>query len=258
MASEEKTKSRRAAPRAAAQSPPRQAVPTVQAKEPAIESAWHERAAFQVAFHYSDDSTGQMTWQTRAYREETDDRMVWPGIAGEPLMTWMRERADLPAEPAAEAPPAETQTPSLPAAPAADASAAKDHGAMQLTIDQLSLEAALAEQQVGGAPIEPRLEARIGFHLSGVPAYLAIANESSYLIQILAHDPAQNHVAILALEGRQLQPELLEYSAALSFEPPPVGEYQIMALVLLPEQAVSATELGPALTVVAPDAGATP
>jgi hypothetical protein len=256
MASEEKTKSRRSAQRAAAQSQPRQSVPVAQVKEPALESAWHERAAFQVAFDHSVDSDGRPIWQTRAYHEEADGRTVWPGIAGEPLMTWMRERADLPAE---------SHTPSPPAAlaeqqPQADRpveAPADDHGMLQLTIDQLSLEAALAEQQVGGAPIEPRLDVRIRFHLSGVRAYLATANESSYLIQILAHNLAQNHVAILALEGQQLQPELSEYSTALSFEPPPVGEYQIMALVLLPEQAVSATELGPVLTVV-PSGGSDP
>jgi hypothetical protein len=59
-------------------------------------------------------------------------------------------------------------------------------------------------------------------------------------------------VAILALESQQLQPELLEYSTSLSFEPPPAGEYQIMALVLLPDRAVAATEFGPGLTVVSP------
>ncbi len=225
-------------------------LPAAAAPKQLDESKWHERAAFQVAFDHSVDAAGQVIWQTRAYHEEADGRTIWPGIAGAALMTWMRERADLPAEThalSAPAAPAEQQSPDdrLAAAPAAD-----DHGTVQITIDQLSLEAALAEQQVGGAPIEPRLDARVSFHLSGVPAYLAITNESSYLIQILAHDLAQNHVAILALEGQQLQPELIEYSVALSFEPPPVGEYQIMALVLLPEQAVSATELGPVLTVV--------
>jgi len=216
--------------------------PIVAVPKQPYESKWHERAVFQVAFDQALDTDGQPIWQTRAYHEEADGRTIWPGIAGAALTTWMHERADLPPEIQASNAPIELV--------GAQAPAADDHNTLQITIDQLSLEAALTEQQVGGAPNEPRLDARISFHLSGVPAYPAAANESSYLIQLFAHDPAQNHVAVLALEGQQLQPELLEYHAVLSFETPPVGEYQIMALVLLPEQAVSATELGPVLTVV--------
>jgi hypothetical protein len=255
MASEEKTKSRRSAQRAAAQSQPRQSVPVAQAKEPALESAWHERAAFQIAFDHSVDADGQPIWQTRAYHEEADGRTIWPGIAGEALMIWMRERADLPTESHAPSPPAAPAKQPPPADRPVEAPADDDHGPLQITIDQLSVEASLAEQQVGGASIKPQLDARISFHLSGVPAYLATTSESSYLIQIVAHDLVQNHVAILALEGQQLQPELIEYSAALSFEPPQVGEYQIIALVLLPEQTIAATELGPVLTVNPPGGG---
>lgn len=250
MASEEKTKSRRSTQRAAVQSQPRRNVAVAQAKEPPIESAWHERAAFQVAFDHSVGSDGQMIWQTRVYHEEADGRAIWPGIAGEPLMAWMRERADLPAE-SPIASPAEAPADQQPQAePPTEVPAAEASPALILTIDELSLEAIPAEQQVGGAPTEPRLDARIGFRLSGVGAFLATANESPCLVQVLAHDIALNHIAIVALEGQQLQPELLEYSISISFEPPPVGEYQIMALVLLPDQAVSATELGPSLTVV--------
>ena len=75
-------------------------------------------------------------------------------------------------------------------------------------------------------------------------------NELSWLVQILVCHLAHNPCPDLALEEQQLQPELIEYSTTLSFEPPPVGEYQIMALVLLPEQAILASELGPVLTVV--------
>ena len=253
MSQEKKIKAR--VNRGTREQPPLAELPAAAAPKQLDESKWHERAAFQVAFDHSVDSDGQPIWQTRAYHEEADGRTVWPGIAGESLMTWMRERADLPAESHAPSPPAAPEQ--QPPADRPVEAPADDHGMLQLTIDQLSLEAALAEQQVGGAPMEPRLDARISFHLSGVPAYLATVNESSCLIQILAHDLAQNHVVILALEWQQLQPELSEYSTALSFEPPPVGEYQIMALVLLPEQAVSATELGPVLTVV-PSGGSDP
>src|SRR5262245_50481411 len=59
---------------------------------------WLERAAFQVAFDHATDTDGRSNWQTRIYHEEADGRMVWPGIADAALMTWMRERVDLPAE----------------------------------------------------------------------------------------------------------------------------------------------------------------
>jgi hypothetical protein len=254
MSQEKKIKAR--ANRSTREQPPLAELPATAAPKQPDESKWHERAAFQIAFDQSLDTDGQPIWQTRAYHEESDGRTVWPGVAGAALMTWMHERANLPPDIQASnaplepvgAPPVDRQV----GAPAAD-----DHGMLQLTIDQLLLEAVPAEQQVGGAPIEPRLDARISFHLSGVPADLTTTNEASCLVQILAHDLAQNHMAILALERQQLQPELIEYNTTLSFEPPPVGEYQIIALVLLPDQAVSATELGPVLTVV-PSGGGDP
>jgi hypothetical protein len=223
---------------------------------PPDESRWRERAAFQVAFDQATDAEGQTIWQTRAYHEEADGRTVWPGIAGAALMTWMRERADLPAEPSAVDQPAQPPAVELPAEPSAvdqpaEQPAAELRDELFLVIDELAIETALAEQEVGGVAIAPdHLDALVRFHLSGVGASLAAASGSACLVQLLAHDLAQNHVAILALEGRQLEPELIEYSSTLSFETPPVGEYEIMALVLLPDHALSATELGPALNVV--------
>src|SRR5262249_35255638 len=185
---------------------------------------WLERAAFEVAFDHATDTDGGSNWQTRVYHEEADGRMDWPGIAGEALMTWMRERADLPAEsPVASAPvaaPEEQPVASAPVAvseeqPAAaqpvKAPAVEQAAELRLAIDQFSLKAAASEQEVGGAASESRLDAQISFHLSGVEAYLATANQSQYLVQVLAHDVSSNHATILALEGRQFEPELLEY-----------------------------------------------
>ena len=56
MASEEKTKSRRSGQRTAPQSQPRQNMPAAKVKELALESPWHERAAFQIAFDHSIDA----------------------------------------------------------------------------------------------------------------------------------------------------------------------------------------------------------
>ena len=106
MSQEKKTKAR--ANRGTREQPRLAELPAAAAPKPPDELKWHERAAFQVAFDQSLDDTGAPSWQTRAYHEEADGRTTWPGIAGESLMIWMRERVDLPAE---------THAPSLPQPP---------------------------------------------------------------------------------------------------------------------------------------------
>src|SRR6185503_18575776 len=94
MSQAKKTKTR--STRSAREQPALAAVVDVVVPALPEELKWHERAAFQVAFDQSLDADGQPSWQTRAYHEEADGRTIWPGIAGAALMTWMRERANLP------------------------------------------------------------------------------------------------------------------------------------------------------------------
>lgn len=67
-----------------------------------------ERAAFHVSIH-SALSAGRVVWETRAYHEESDTAITWPGPPGEALVQWLCSIAGLPQE---EAPPQAAEQPS--------------------------------------------------------------------------------------------------------------------------------------------------
>ncbi len=75
---------------------------------------WRERAAFHVSIHSLTGADGQIAWQTRAYHEERDAAMSWPGPPSEELAHWLIAVAELPAQ--AEAPTA-AQAPEVEAIP---------------------------------------------------------------------------------------------------------------------------------------------
>lgn len=266
MAREEKAKPKSRARQKSAPDRPRQRPDDLAAAEPARRaeaSVWHERAAFQVAYDYAARPSDDVTWQTRAYHEESGDRAVWPGIAGGPLVEWMRDKAELPVEeppapsPAAE-PPVETLA-GLPALPLAEESPAGGPGEERLAeplsdlrceIGDLQLTEAPAEQEVGGQTSVRRMRAQIDFQISGTATYIATAHQSSYAIQILSYDLATGRSALLAADRQQLQPELLAYSAAVEFELPEIGRYQLLGTVLFPADNAAEVALGPVLAVV--------
>jgi hypothetical protein len=213
---------------------------------PPEELKWHERAAFQVAFDHSVDADGQVIWQTRAYHEEADGRTIWPGIAGKSLMTWMRERADLPAESHAPRPPvapAEQQPP-------ADRPVEAPRAAIGLSVGALEVIELPAERQAGGEETGVQLCARVTFDLTGPIADLATADLTPYAIQVLALDLGGAKSALLASLRRELRPELASYSETLDLELPPVGSYQLIANVALSDHDAAAVAFGPALNVV--------
>jgi hypothetical protein len=105
-----------------------------------------------------------------------------------------------------------------------------------------------AENQAGGEAIGGRLCAQVTFDLTGPMAFLATAALQPYSIQVLALDVQGTTSVPLASLRRELRPELLGYAETLDLEVPPVGSYQLIANVVLSDNA--AVALGPVLNVV--------
>lgn len=222
--------------------------------EQPAEGDWRESAAFRVSFDQATDRTSQVIWRTRAYREETDDHAVWVGVANEVLVNWMRDKAMLPVEMPTEEPQATHSTAQATAEPSAaspvEASATEHAIDLRIEIAGMSITEVPAEQQVSGPPIPKRLRAQIDFHLSNTAAYLITASQTSYAIQILAHNLETGAATLLASDQQQLRPEALDYSPALDFDLPALGRYQFVGMVLLPDDSAVGVTLGPLLMVV--------
>jgi hypothetical protein len=257
MNPQEKAKSKpRARSRGAADQgqPGRDAAAAAAMSAQPAENDWHESASFQVSFEQMSDQAGQVIWRTQAYREETEARMVWPDVADEALVRWMRDKAGLPVEMPAAEPQATLST----EAPMAEASADLSAGAhatetpddLRLDIGGIWIEEVPAEQQVSGPPIPKRLRARIDFQLSNTAAYLITAGQSCYAVQVLAYDLETGAAALSATDQQQLRPDLLAYSTTIDFDLPPLGCYQLLGMVLLPNDRAVGVTLGPVVTVV--------
>jgi hypothetical protein len=193
---------------------------------PSAELEWHERAAFHVTFDNADDGAGQVRWQIHAYHEESDSRAVWPGMPGEAVVAWMCDKAGLRA--AAGPPPAD----------------------LQLAIGDLRLDVSPIERQAGGPDRAKGLRAEVDFQLSSPAAYLATAQRSRYVMQVLACAPNSGAMTILAADQQHLRPEMLTYTAAVEFDLPETGNYQLLAVILLPDDGAVGITLGPELSVI--------
>lgn len=219
-------------------------------EQPTDGPKWREQAAFRVSFNQAGTADGGV-WQTLAYREETDDREEWPYVAGDELVRWMQVKANLPMA-AREADVGETieipavPTPEKPLA-VAQPGQARD---LRLSVAVASLEEVLRERELGGAPSNTCLRARLDIQLGGTMAYLITASESRCTAHMLACDLETGRMAVLASHQQQLRADLLSYTAELEFDVPGVGMYQAVGAVLLPDNNIVGVAVGPALTVV--------
>ena len=195
---------------------------------PSDELVWHERAAFHVTFDSADDIAGHVRWQIHVYHEESDSRAVWSGMPDEAVLAWMCDKTGL------------TTT-----FPTRDAPAD-----LQLAIGDLRLDEALIERQDGGPNRAKGLRAEVDFQLSGTAASLANAQQSQYVTQILACALTSGVMTILAADQQHLRPETLAYTVMVEFDLPRIGNYQLLAFVLLPDNGAVGITLGPVLSVI--------
>src|SRR5262245_25814079 len=191
------------------------------------ELEWHERAAFHVSLERADEDAHQVHWQTQAYHEETDSRALWPGPPGEAMISWICDKAGL--------------TNTTPKATPAD---------LQLTIGELRLDEVSIMRQIGEPAAIKRLRVEVDFEISGPSAYIAGAQPSRYVTQILAYSPSAGTLTLLAGDQRQLGSETLAYTVTLDFDLPNIGQYQLLAVILLPDDGAAGITFGPMLSVI--------
>jgi hypothetical protein len=247
MTSKEKSRSRSRGD--AAQARPIQQAPPAETRQQRDEIEWHERAAFHVSFYSAADETSQDVWETRVYHEEADGRAVWPGVASAALIDWMITRAALRDKETMHVPATGALDEAVAEEPEAAESKSEPPANLRIYIDDILVEEVPIEQQLGAQTVEQRIRAQVDLQLSGAAAYLATAHQHLYDVQILACDLATGQTSVVGTARQQLQPETLTYTANITFDLPPIGRYQIVGTVLIPDEEVVETVLGPVLTV---------
>jgi hypothetical protein len=205
--------------------------------------AWREHATFNVTFNHATDPTSHDIWQTRVYHEESDERSTWPGAAGKQIVDWMREKAGLsddePTRGALDDIMGDLTTTGKPTD-------------IQVEISSIQIDEVMAEQEVSGPLKTKRLRIQMDFQLSSMATYLVITKQLRYAVHLLAYDLINGQTTTLTSERQELFPEPTGgYTSSVEFEMPEVGQYQLMATIMLPDHDAAGVLLGPVLTVVA-------
>jgi Subtilase family len=119
---------------------------------------------------------------------------------------------------------------------------------LQLSFGNFVLEEIEARKSAQPGVEAKQLQARIPFQLVGaLPSQTD--QETSYFIQILAHELAANQTTVLAVGTGQLRTEQTKYIQTIQFPLPNTGRYQIMGTVILPNDKVIGVTMGPVLKV---------
>jgi extracellular elastinolytic metalloproteinase len=104
----------------------------------------------------------------------------------------------------------------------------------------------------GGGPDQgpDRVRAEVTFRVVGPDAAELAAARPPYFVHILAHLPSTGETTVLAAVEGELQAEPADHHAALDLTTPPAGRYQLLGAVVLADQRIVGSTVGPRLTVV--------
>jgi extracellular elastinolytic metalloproteinase len=117
----------------------------------------------------------------------------------------------------------------------------------ELEVDHLTFR----ELPGGGTDQAPdRVGAEVTFRVVGPDAAELAAARAPYFAHILAHLPSTGETTVLAAVEGELQAELADHHAALELTTPPAGRYQLLGAVVLADQRILGSTVGPRLTVV--------
>jgi extracellular elastinolytic metalloproteinase len=119
--------------------------------------------------------------------------------------------------------------------------------AVALEVDDLAF-----RELPGGGPGQgpDRVRAEVTFRVVGPDAAEVAAARPSYFVHILAHLPSTGETTVLAAVEGELQAEPADHHAALDLTTPPAGRYQLLGAVVLADQRILGSTVGPKLTVV--------
>ncbi len=120
---------------------------------------------------------------------------------------------------------------------------------LQLAIHDVQL-AELSVGELERPSPTKRMRAQVRFELSGPAARAVAARRSRFFVHVLACELITGQTTVLAVDQPQLRADLLVYTTTIGFVVPGVGRYQLMGIVLLPDEDVVGVRLGPILTVI--------
>src|SRR6266498_484029 len=204
---------------------------------------WREQAAFHLTLEHAPDAGDATIWRTHVYHEESGEEQTQAGILQQDAILWIRERAGAPKE-AQEPVVALADVPQL-----VEATQNASIDAPGLSVDELAIEEIETEQPAGGAAIK-QLRAHVRFARLNSPDDTLNPKTSQYTIQVLACAHESSQANVLAYSRRQLAASERSYVETLELDLPPLGDYQLLANVVLDDEDLVGAVLGPVLTVV--------
>lgn len=99
-------------------------------------------------------------------------------------------------------------------------------------------------------PRAARIHTQFEFELTGPMAAEVVARHSRFFAEILACDLLTGQLNVMTSFEWELQANQFSYSLSLEFPAPKVGRYQLVAIVLLPQEDAVTIQLGPILTMI--------
>jgi len=208
--------------------------------EEAEERSWEPHAAFSVFFEYWEDEQGEKKWQTRVYGEgekKHGAQKLFPGVESDRWLEWILEQAKLPG--AAKPVPAQVE-----------AAAPPIRGARYDAQAEI-LDVQLSEVRPSPEGQQKRLRAEVHFRVSGPSASKLTADRIPFRLEMHTVDLESRTSSLIAVEGKQLDPQVLEYTSRQEFPIPELGRYELRTdlLLLLPGEML-AYHQGPTFGVV--------
>jgi len=204
---------------------------TVVREEPAetpasvIPAEQHD-AAFTIFFDYVAGEPGEQLLQTTVYEDrDFGDEQTFTGLETDPWVNWILERAGLPvsAEASVGGQPAasevENTEPTEPETPEES----------RIVIQDLQTSAA---KPSSGMP-EKRLMAEVRFEIVGANAENLTERRIPFRVEVHTVETESLASNLVSSSRGNLQPQVREYVSRQEFSFPPLGRYDLYAIVLL-------------------------
>jgi len=121
--------------------------------------------------------------------------------------------------------------------------------ALRVEVGDIMLAEVELEHAKGGPPQLRRLRARLDFRLMGTEAAQVAAEGTFYTLHLIACNLAMGETSVLAVSRDRLVSGQTEYAPAVEFALPEDGRYQLVGIVLVPDERVVGHVLGPILRV---------
>jgi hypothetical protein len=105
---------------------------------------------------------------------------------------------------------------------------------------------------VEGGPqaVPDRVRAEVTFRVVGPDAAEVAAARPAWFVHVLAQLPTTGETTVLAAAEGELGPEPADHHATLELTTPPAGHYRLLGAVVLADQRIVGSTVGPRLTVV--------